>query len=214
MSDILINRTGDTPDDVDNRDIVGGAGFRELVEDGLGSLMETPNAGSGSVGSRSGIDYDAVLPDHMGAMQRFELTIADPMTLDVVVQRVIDGDSLKSIAKSWKIPVARFVAWISQDEKRLLAYENALRVRADELMHETLEIAVGRVEKDAEGEIIGISDVARDKLLVDTHMKLAAKWDKQRYGDEKAAAGAGITIVINRGRYEAESEGETVVVDG
>lgn len=148
------------------------------------------------------IDYDVLMPDHLAKMQRLQVVVDDPMTMEIVIQRVLDGESLKAIARSWKLPVTRFVKWISDDEKRLAEYEGALRIRADELVHEALITA-------ETGE-----DVARDKLVIDTGLKVAAMWDKQRYGGEKATGGSGINIIINRGGAEIPETDNTVVIDG
>lgn len=147
------------------------------------------------------IDYQVALPDHLAKMQRLQVVIDDPMTMEIVIQRVIDGESLKAIARAWQLPPTRFVKWISDDDERLSQYEGALRVRADELVHEALE-------KAETGE-----DVARDKLIVETKFRVASMWDKQRYGGEKATGGAGINIIINRGGAEIP-ENNTVTVDG
>ena len=154
------------------------------------------------------IDYDVLMPDHMVKMQRLQVVVDDPMTMEIVIQRVLDGESLKAIARSWKLPVTRFVKWISDDEKRLAEYEGALRIRADELVYEAVERAEGVVGPDGE-----LSEVARDKLVIDTNLKVAAMWDKQKYGGEKTTGGAGINIIINRSGAEIP-EGNTVVIDG
>ena len=154
------------------------------------------------------IDYDVLMPDHLAKIQRLQVVVDDPMTMEIVIQRVLDGESLKSIARSWKLPVTRFIKWISDDEKRLAEYEGALRIRADELVYEAVERAEGVVGPDGE-----LSEVARDKLVIDTNLKVAAFWDKTRYGNEKAVGGAGINIIINRSGAEIP-EGNTVVIDG
>ncbi len=154
------------------------------------------------------IDYDVLMPDHMAKMQRLQVVVDDPMTMEIVIQRVLDGESLKAIARSWKLPVTRFIKWISDDEKRLAEYEGALRIRADELVYEAVERAEGVVGPDGE-----LSEVARDKLVIDTNLKVAAMWDKQKYGGEKTTGGAGINIIINRSGAEIP-EGNTVVIDG
>ena len=140
------------------------------------------------------IDYDVLMPDHMAKMQRLEIVKNDVMTMEIVIQRVLDGESLKAIARSWKLPVTRFIKWISDDEKRLAEYEGALRIRADELVYEAVERAEGVVGPDGE-----LSEVARDKLVIDTNLKVAAMWDRNKYGGEKTTGGAGINIIINRG---------------
>lgn len=154
------------------------------------------------------IDYDVLMPDHLAKMQRLQVVVDDPMTMEIVIQRVLDGESLKAIARSWKLPVTRFIKWISDDEKRLADYEGALRIRADELVYEAVERAEGVVGPDGE-----LSEVARDKLVIDTNLKVAAMWDKQKYGGEKTTGGAGINIIINRSGAEIP-EGNTVVIDG
>ena len=156
------------------------------------------------------IDYDVLMPDHMAKMQRLQVVVDDPMTMEIVIQRVLDGESLKAIARSWKLPVTRFIKWISDDEKRLAEYEGALRIRADELVYEAVERAEGVVGPDGE-----LSEVARDKLVIDTNLKVAAMWDKQKYGSEKATGGAGINIIINRGGEALPSElTEGITING
>lgn len=156
------------------------------------------------------IDYDVLMPDHLAKMQRLQVVVDDPMTMEIVIQRVLDGESLKAIARSWKLPVTRFIKWISDDEKRLADYEGALRIRADELVYEAVERAEGVVGPDGE-----LSEVARDKLVIDTNLKVAAMWDKQKYGGEKTTGGAGINIIINRGGEALPSElTEGITING
>lgn len=147
------------------------------------------------------IDYETALPDHLGKMQMLEIVKNDPMTMEIVIQRVIDGESLKQIATAWKLPATRFVKWISDDDERLAQYEGALKVRADELVHEAMHTAQ-----------FG-DDIQRDKLVVETKFRVASMWDRQRYGGEKATGGSGINIIINRGGAEMPEE-NTVTIDG
>ena len=147
------------------------------------------------------IDYDVLMPDHMAKIQRLQVVVDDPMTMEIVIQRVLDGESLKAIARSWKLPVTRFIKWISDDEKRLAEYEGALRIRADELVYEAVERAEGTIGPDGE-----LSEVARDKLVIDTNLKVAAMWDRNKYGGEKTTGGAGINIIINRSGAPLPSE--------
>lgn len=146
-------------------------------------------------------DYETALPDHLNKMHMLEIVKNDPMTMEIVIQRVIDGESLKQIATAWKLPVTRFVKWISDDDERLAQYEGALRIRADELVHDALI-------KAETGD-----DIARDKLVIDTGLKIAALWDKTRYGNEKTLGGSGINIIINRGGAVSVPEDNTVTID-
>lgn len=142
-----------------------------------------------------------------------EIVKNDPMTMEIVIQRVIDGESLKQIATAWKLPATRFVKWISDDDERLAQYEGALRIRADGLVHEALDIADEQKEAVRENGTTYDPEVARDKLRIETRIKAASMWDKQRYGGEKSTGGAGINIIINRGGAEMPAE-NTVTIDG
>lgn len=186
----------------------------EKLEEGTQDVVDNSNITADSDNAGHGlIDYDKELPDYMGSMQRFELVIKDPMTMEIVIQRVIDGESLKSIARAWKIPVLRFVKWISDDEKRLFQYESALRIRADEAINEALEISDEQKAVTTENGNTYDPEVPRDKLRIDTRLKIAAMWDKQRYGGEKATGGAGINIIINREGALSALDENTVVID-
>lgn len=128
------------------------------------------------------------------AYDRMQHVIADPNTMEVVGQRVMEGDTLKKIARSWGVPVMQFIHWITSDPERAAVYEAALRIRADEMIGETLEIAdVPTVRIDADG--MAWTNEARDKLRIDTRMKLAAYFDRQRFGDTKSRQTAAKVVV-------------------
>ena len=114
-------------------------------------------------------------------MARLEVVVSEASTPSVVFQRVAEGESLKEVAKSWQVPVGRFTEWFSNEHAEL--YDAALKVRADQLAHEALEISDEQqaVEKKDGSEFD--PDVPRDKLRVDTRLKLASKWDRARYGE-------------------------------
>jgi hypothetical protein len=146
--------------------------------------------------------YEYSSEAHLSKLHMLEIVKNDPMTMEIVIQRVLDGESLRQIATAWDLPVTRFVKWISDDDARLASYEGALRVRADELVHEALITA-------ETGE-----DIAMDKLVIDTGLKIAAMWDKNRYGNEKTLGGTGINIIINRSGAEIPQNENMVTIDG
>ncbi len=45
------------------------------------------------------------------------------------------------------------------------------------------KIARGQAE-DLDGSTLSSGDVQRDKLIIDTDLKLLSKWDNKRYGDK------------------------------
>jgi hypothetical protein len=107
-----------------------------------------------------------------GPLARLEGVKGDPSAPSVIFQRVAEGETLRDVARAWGLPRGRFVEWFSTEHSEL--YDRALKVRADELAHETLEIADGATAEDS----------APRKLRVDTRLKLAEKWDRARYGKQ------------------------------
>jgi hypothetical protein len=110
-----------------------------------------------------------------GPLARFRETIEDPTTLSVIVQRVTDGETLKEIATAWKIPYGRLAEWLIEDRERSEQYNQALQIWSDSLAQESVKIA------DEGGSEAG--EVQRDKLRIDTRLKLAGKLNRPRYGD-------------------------------
>src|SRR3990167_8649660 len=90
-----------------------------------------------------------VIPDHLGPLQRLELVKQDPNSMNIISQRVMDGESLKQIAESWGLPVRPFCQWVADDPERAMEYDAALKIRADEYYHETILIADACDDKDA-----------------------------------------------------------------
>ena len=142
----------------------------------------------------------------LGRIERLEVVCADPEVMGVVCQRVADGESLKGVGRSWELPVGRFVEWVMADAGRRGQYEAALRIRADELAHEALEVADNDaltmkevVMKDGSvAEVPVLPDVPRDSLRVKTRLALAGLWDRERYGQGGAAAGRTVRVVVDR----------------
>ncbi len=72
------------------------------------------------------------------------------------------------------------IRWVRGDETRSAGYDEALRDYAHKVALECLPIADAAFV-DIDGEAVP-TDVQRDRLRIDTRMKLAGKWDKIRYG--------------------------------
>ena len=142
-----------------------------------------------------------------GPIARLEAVVAQEHTPSVVFQRVTDGETLREIAKAWQVPAGLFMEWFTTEYASL--YDTALRLRADDLAHDALAVSEGppRQAVNAEGDpllddagqpVIVAPDVARDKLRVDTKLKLAGKWDRDRYGEKTDIRHSGLvpTLVI------------------
>lgn len=140
-----------------------------------------------------------------GPMARLEAVKANENTPSVIFQRVAEGETLREIAKAWQVPVGRFVEWYTTEHADL--YETALRARADQLAHEALGIADG-ADKET---------VAPAKLQVDTRLKLAGHWDRNRYGGSKDVSGGGIQVFVDRscgGTVQIEAPGGSKLLVG
>lgn len=96
-----------------------------------------------------------------------------PDTAGVVFQRVAGGETLKEIARAWGLPVGLFAHWYTTEHGR--DYEAALAARSEELAHGALEAVDG-----ATPETVGVA-----KLQADTYLRVAGKWNRKRYGEER-----------------------------
>ena len=122
-----------------------------------------------------------------GPMERYERLLARPVdeVMGEVCARVVEGDSLRMVARDWGLPCARFMVWVTSDDERRAQYEGALRLRADELVHESLGDA-------QEGEVAGHK------------LKVAGLWDRKRFG-KGDGGGIGLKVVVNR--FGGDSDG-------
>lgn len=145
-----------------------------------------------------------------GPMARFDHVKAQESTPRVVFLRLCEGETLKEIARAWEVPVGLFIEWYTTEH--LTLFDTALRVKADQLANEALEIADEQKEAtDKKGNTYD-PEVPRDKLRVDTRLKLAAQFDRARYGArDNGPAGGGVTVIVNRA---AGSDPVPVTVDG
>lgn len=109
-----------------------------------------------------------------------DLTDNEAATMDELCQRVADGESLTEICKAWDVPRSRIAAWVGSSPAREASYHAAQALHADALMSEVVGIADGASE-----------DVQRDRLSVDTRMKVASKLYRARFGDSMQHTGKG-----------------------
>ena len=114
-------------------------------------------------------------------MARFEQVKTDAAAPNMIFTKLTERMTLKQIAAEWQLPKGRFVEWFTTTYADL--YDAALKVVAAEIALEALEIA------DEQNEVVKESggtydpDVGRDKLRIDTRLKLASKFDRARYGE-------------------------------
>jgi len=117
-----------------------------------------------------------------GPLRRFEeLTSPEnaEKTISEICQRVMDGESLKEIAKAWAVPYSRLAEWIASDEAMKAKYLGASAIWIDGMARESIEIA------DSTDDTKGA--VSKAKLRIDTRLRLASKLDRTTYGEHPPA---------------------------
>lgn len=118
-----------------------------------------------------------------GPLARLDVVKRDVNVPSVVFQRVVDGERLKDIGRSWGLPVGRFVEWYTTEHAE--KYEVALRIQADEDARDAVEIADSAAPED----------VSVKKLQADIRRWRAGKWDRARYGDQVAHTVGGRVVL-------------------
>jgi hypothetical protein len=104
----------------------------------------------------------------MGRQSQFTQDMADK-----IVERLSKGEPMTSVCRALKTVTPRTVRnWMDADEAFASAIARARLDGFDAIADQCLTIS-----DDVS------TDVQRDKLRVDTRLKLLAKWDPKRYGD-------------------------------
>jgi hypothetical protein len=119
----------------------------------------------------------------VGPMARFEELKADVGVPAEVFARLTDADSpmtLPELAREWRVPRGKFVDWFTTTHRAM--YDSALKVLTDTMVFESIRIADAA---DPEG-------VAKAKLRIETRLRTAARWDRERYGERETPA-----VVLN-----------------
>jgi len=139
-----------------------------------------------------------------GPIARLEVVMGDAKTAGVVFQRLTDPErpeTLREIAKAWGLPAGRFVEWFTTQCG--VVYDAALKVKADQLAHEALGVAsktqLGRMTKtNPDGGVVITEEdmLGHRKLYSETMLKLAGKWDRERYGDRTDVKHSGLVPTL------------------
>ena len=110
--------------------------------------------------------------------------------------QVASGVTLTEWCRYYDLERGLVWAFLSEDEKRLARYYRAQEGVADEYVADTVGIA----------DRSDVETVQVDKLRVVTRMKVAAKYDRKRFGEKEINGGAGgITVIVQRGGGSSES---------
>lgn len=120
---------------------------------------------------------------------------------DRICERLVEGESLRSICKDDDMPsVGTVCRWLADDAHPGFReqYARAREAQADTIFDEQLDIAddasndwMERFDKDGQslGWVLNGEHVQRSKLRIDTRKWMAAKLAPKRYGDKVALTG-------------------------
>lgn len=121
---------------------------------------------------------------------------ANPLVHDII-QRILDGSSLKDATKQCGIDVFKFNRMLQGDRAAAQAYARAVEIRADILADEALHIA------DNE------NDAAKARNQIGVRQWLASKLYAKRYGDR---IDLNVTQTIDIGNTLAEARARLLPV--
>ena len=139
-------------------------------------------------------------PDKPSLVKRRSPVSPDPEQIDRVLARISMGEMLAPILSEPGMPhYTAWYDWCRADAELGVAYARARATGWDRIALTARETARGRGEST--------QDVQRDKLIIETDLKLLAKWDPKRYGDKVLMSGdADNPIVVQTEGSELANE--------
>ena len=109
--------------------------------------------------------------------------------LEEIEEKIAQGIPLAEICRADHMPTDRTVRyWAKTDDRILSAIACAREFGYDAISERLRATARGKTEESG-GDSSG--DVQRDKLIIDTDLKLLAKWDPKRFGDKQQVEHSG-----------------------
>lgn len=116
-------------------------------------------------------------------------TLYNEETAALILAKLGEGTPLEEICRADDLPAARTVSdWKKAHASFSADFARARQIGFDAIAYRARQTARGKTEADG-GDSSG--DVQRDKLIIDTDLKLLAKWDPKRYGEKVALVGGG-----------------------
>lgn len=107
--------------------------------------------------------------------------------VDAVIEGVSRGTPLLQLCREWQVAKSTWYSWLECDGELSGRFAEA-RVKGFDAIAERLRLTARGLTEEAGGESSG--DLQRDKLIIETDLKLLAKWDPKRYGELIKLAGA------------------------
>lgn len=95
----------------------------------------------------------------------------------MICARLAKGEPMTVICRDMGLPVRTVNDWRALDPDVAAQFDQARDEGHDAIAHCCRETARGKGDST--------KDVQRDKLIIDTDLKLLAKWDPRRYGERQ-----------------------------
>lgn len=148
--------------------------------------------------------------DLLKGIDRIEAVIGEAGGEDglvrIICARVLGGQTVGEFCDEHEVERGLVGELLTSTPERYGRYRRALEWVADGLVAETVRIAATpqmgvtrRTKADGSEEVTEEDMLGHRKLLVDTHLKVAARYDRARFGQD---GGAGVTVnvpVVNPG---------------
>lgn len=116
-----------------------------------------------------------------GPLARLEEITNLPNTMEVIAQRVADGQTVKEIAKAWEVPFGKLMLWIESDDARSKLYWAASAWDA----HARIQDG-GKLADDA-----ALEEVPKVKMQLGQRQWAVERLFKDRYAPRAEHTGAG-----------------------
>lgn len=109
----------------------------------------------------------------------------DRLGLDWLCDQLIDGRSVRSVARELDASAVAILKWIDREPGRMRQYQLARQAQADAIVDELIELADSPVPVDDMGRTDSAA-VNQLRLRVDTRKWIASKFRPGLYGDRVA----------------------------
>lgn len=108
-----------------------------------------------------------------------------PELVEQVLSRIAEGETLASLGRELDFTPVTFHSWMSGDEALRIAYQRARDAGADAIAEQCLALADEEPERfeTEQGMRRDPGHTAWKRLQIDTRLKLLAKWNPKRYGE-------------------------------
>jgi hypothetical protein len=107
-------------------------------------------------------------------------SLKTPELIEAICNAVAEGTPLVEACRDNGTAKSTWNDWVAADEALSVRFARAREDGSDAIAYRARKTARGKGEDDG-GDSTG--DVQRDKLIIETDLKLLAKWDR-RYGDK------------------------------